>query len=255
MLIPLFFITALLYSSIGFGGGSTYTALLLLTGTDYRLVPLISLGCNIIVVSQGAARFYRAGHIELRNAWPWMALSVPASFIGGLTPIREGIFIALLATCLLLCSLGMLFWPAKENGNQPAINEHYPRKKYLIPLAAGGGLGFLAGLTGIGGGIFLAPILHFLRYGSARTIAGTCSFFILVNSLVGVAGQIIKRGMMGDVSLPLVDWLLFPAVIAGGVLGTWLAIRRFNARLITRLTALLILFVALRLMVKIVGYL
>lgn len=253
-LVPLFFLTAVLYASVGFGGGSTYTALLLLADTDYRLVPLISLVCNILVVSHGTWRFYRSGHIDLRRIWPWVALSVPASFAGGLMPIREGVFIVLLAVCLLLSGLKMLLWPMSKKGDGSLSPADRPciSKTYVVPVVTGGGLGFLAGLTGIGGGIFLAPVLHFLRHSPAKGIAGTCSFFILVNSLAGVTGQFLKRGIINDIFLSPSQMLLFPAVVGGGVMGTWLATRRFDSVLITRLTALLILFVAVRLIMKII---
>lgn len=247
LLSVLFFATALLYASVGFGGGSTYHALLILFDTDYRLLPVLALTCNIIVVSGGTWRFAAAGHIRIRQILPWISLSIPAAWLGGFIPVSEIWFIAILGFALLAAGLRML-WLCLRDKSAHQMTAPPVRFHGAFPFIIGGGLGFLAGITGIGGGIFLAPVLHLLRWGQAKAIAGTCSLFILVNSLAGLGGQITKQA-----SAPLWPelagyWLLFPAVLIGGQIGSHLGVRHLPLRGITFLTALLILYVALRLL-------
>jgi hypothetical protein len=241
LLVPLFFLTALTYGAAGFGGGSTYTALLALWHTDPLAVPVLSLTCNILVVSVGAWRFGRAGHVDLARIWPLFAASVPMAFIGGALPVPRVVFIGLLALSLVAAGLLMLLQPRLEAG--AAAPRPYPR--WLEPLV-GGGLGLLAGIVGIGGGIYLAPVLHLLRWGRAHAIAGTCAVFILVNSISGLAGQLLKSGGSALAILQS-HWLLFPAVLVGGLIGATLTTRRLPARPLQILTAILILFVAAQL--------
>jgi hypothetical protein len=236
-----FAVTALLYASVGFGGGSTYSALLALSGLDYRLLPLVSLACNIVVVTGGSIRFARAGLTPWKKALVIVALGAPASFAGGLTPIREATFLTLLGASLVLTALTMLI-PVRENADgAPA------RTAKWMPLAAAP-LGYFAGLVGIGGGIFLAPLLHLARWHEARGIAATASLFILVNSLFGLGGQMLKNGpgLLGaaiGASLPLLI-----AVVIGGQVGNLFAARLLPPKWIRWLTALLVLVVGVRLL-------
>lgn len=237
-----FLVTALLYASVGFGGGSTYSALLALSGLDYRLLPLISLACNIVVVAGSSVRFARAGLTPWRKAMVIVALGAPASFLGGLIPVKEATFLTLLGAGLVLTSLTMLI-PVRENeGGAPL------RIARWMPLAAAP-LGFLAGLVGIGGGIFLAPLLHLVRWDAARGIAATASLFILVNSLFGLGGQMVKNGpgLFGQAlgaALPLLV-----AVVIGGQIGSLMAARLLPPKWIRWLTAGLVLVVGARLLV------
>ncbi len=236
-----FFVTALLYASVGFGGGSTYSALLALSGLDYRLLPLISLACNIVVVAGGSIRFARAGLTPWRQALVIVALGAPASFAGGLTPIKEATFLTLLGASLVLTSLTMLIPVRKQPENAPTKVARW------MPLAAAP-LGYFAGLVGIGGGIFLAPLLHLARWHEARGIAATASLFILVNSLFGLAGQLLKNGpgLLGaaiEAGLPLLV-----AVVIGGQIGSLMAARLLPPQWIRWLTALLVLVVGVRLL-------
>lgn len=243
VLAGLFALTALLYASVGFGGGSTYNALLVLHGTDYRVLPAIALLCNIIVVAGGTWRFARAGHFGFRRVLPWIAVSIPAAWLGGRLPISEAVFVGALGGSLLIAGVRL----AAERGaaiEAAAVRERPP----AVAFAVGGGIGFLSGLVGIGGGIFLAPVLYLLRWGTPREIAGTCSLFILVNSLSGLAGQLTKLGDLGAMTLAWDYWALFPAVLIGGQIGSRLASARIPPVLIKRLTALLILYVAVRLL-------
>lgn len=241
-LAALFFGTALLYSSVGFGGGSTYTALLVLNGVDYRAIPAVSLVCNILVVSAGSWRFARSGHVDWARIWPLLLLSVPMAWLGGTIALDERAFVGILSLALLAAGIAMLFQP--ELAPSAATAGH--RATWLEPLI-GGGLGFLAGLVGIGGGIFLAPILHLLRWGGAKAIAGTCAVFILVNSIAGLAGQLGKADGVDRIDLLASHWLLFPAVVVGGLIGSGLGSGRLRPVHLRVATALLVLYVAARL--------
>jgi len=245
-LIALFFLTAALYASVGFGGGSTYNALLVMSGTDTVIMPLIALACNIVVVSGNVFRYWRAKILEFKRYWPLVILSVPMAWLGGSIPISQKLFIGLLAVALMFAGARLLwnsFRRVEEITGESRLG--------TIPTALiGGGVGFYAGLVGIGGGIFLAPILYFARWGSAKAIAAACSFFILVNSLSGMAGQYSKLSDMGQVEAAYAYWPLLPAVFVGGLIGNYLGVFKIPEIWVKRLTAVLILYVALRLTLK-----
>lgn len=236
-----FLVTAALYASVGFGGGSTYAALLALSGLDFRLLPIVALACNIVVVAGSAVRFARARILPWRGAALLTALAAPAALLGGLTPISEASFMLLLGASLVLTGAAM-FLPVTEDAlGKPS------RAARFMPLASAP-LGYLAGLVGIGGGIFLAPLLHLARWRSARQIAATASFFILVNSLFGLAGQLLKQGgevLGGAVSAALP---LLIAVAIGGQIGSLVAMRLLPVRWVRWLTAILVVFVGLRIL-------
>ena len=235
-----FFVTALLYAIAGFGGGSTYTALLVLAKTDFRAVPIVSLACNILVVSVGTWRFARAGHLDGKRAWPLFVTSVPAAWIGGSLHIPRQVFLGLLAASLLVAGLVMLWQPMWKRDVAPE-----PGPRWIEPVA-GGALGLLAGGVGIGGGIFLAPLLYLLRWDAPKRIAATCAAFILVNSIAGLAGQ-ASKGIAAVGAVLGEHALLFPAVVAGGIIGAGLGARTIAPYWVRIVTAVLILYVAITL--------
>ncbi|MEM6858672.1 MAG: sulfite exporter TauE/SafE family protein [Pseudomonadota bacterium] len=242
-----FAVTALLYASVGFGGGSTYAALLALADLDYRLLPLVALACNIVVVAGGTVRFARAGITPWRGALVFTALAAPAALIGGLIPIEQALFTVLLGASLILTGLTMLI-PVRERALETQASEPTRMARY-VPFAAVP-LGFLAGLVGIGGGIFLAPLLHLTRWNGAREVAASASLFILVNSLFGLAGQVLKQGpgVLGaviDAALPLMI-----AVAIGGQVGSFLAVRLLPVRWVRWMTAALVMIVGARLLLS-----
>ena len=242
LLAAAFALTALLYAAVGFGGGSTYSALLALAGFDYRLLPALSLACNIVVVGGSTVRFARTGVTPWRGAALLTAIAAPAAFLGGLTPIKEAAFLTLLGASLVLTGLTLLVPGTSNREGRPT------RIARWMPLAAAP-IGYLAGLVGIGGGIFLAPLLHLTRWNSARAVAATAALFILVNSLFGLAGQLIKNGpaRLGEaisLGLPLVV-----AVAVGGQIGSLLAVRFLPQTAIRWLTAALTIWVGGRLLI------
>jgi uncharacterized membrane protein YfcA len=239
-----FFLTALLYSSVGFGGGSTYNALLALGVADISTVPVIALICNILVVAIGSWRFVRSGHVGWRRFWPLAALSVPASFAGGYLRVPAWLFVGLLALALAISGLLMLWQPLWQRKAETT-----ERDSRGADLVSGASLGLLAGVTGIGGGIYLSPLLHLRRWGHSKEIAGTSAAFILVNSIGGLAGQLLKGGTR-TFDIVQANWPLFPAVILGGVLGSTLGTLKLSNSVLRVLTALLVLYVAVRLGVR-----
>ncbi|AWW74550.1 sulfoacetate transporter [Erythrobacter sp. KY5] len=236
-----FFVTALLYASVGFGGGSTYSALLALAGLDYRVLPLVSLACNIVVVTGATFRFARAGVTPWKGALALTALAAPAAFLGGLMPIDRSAFLLLLGASLVLTALTMLIPVREVDAGAPT------RFAKAIPFVVVP-IGFLAGLVGIGGGIFLAPLLHLTRWRDARAIAATASLFILVNSLFGLVGHLAKNGpaMFGGAMVDALPLLI--AVVIGGQIGSLMAVRILPLRWIRWLTAALVGIVGVRLL-------
>jgi uncharacterized protein len=238
-----FFATALLYASVGFGGGSTYSALLALVGTNYKLLPIISLACNVVVVTGSTIRFARGKQVPWKSAMLLSLIAAPLAFLGGLTPVKEKTFLLLLGASLVVAGLTLLLPRAPEREGQPT-----PLAKFM-PLAAAP-LGYLAGLVGIGGGIFLAPLLHLTRWDSARRIAATTSLFILINSITGLIGQLSKNGPDKFAEALSGALPLLIAVVIGGQLGSVLAIRFLPEQVIRWLTAALTIWAGTQLLLK-----
>ena len=232
---------ALIYASVGFGGGSTYTALLGLWGVDYTLIPVIALMCNIIVVTGGSYRFVQAGLIKWPQVMPLLMVSAPLAFIGGLIPLKQWLFLMLLGGALLLSAIALIAQPEK-------MVQRELSKTTLLWIS--GGVGLLAGLSGIGGGIFMAPVLHLIRWDNARRIAAFASLYILINSVTGLTGQIIKAGPQ-SLSDPTAEyWSLLLAVLVGGQIGSFLGMRWLTPRLLRTLTALLVGYASIRLLAQ-----
>lgn len=239
-----FLITATLYASVGFGGGSTYSALLVVADTDYRLIPVVSLLCNLAVVSGGSLAFWKRGWLDSQLAFPLAATSVPFAWLGGATPIGRDSFLAILGG--ILVATGLLLLRREDREGAAPMGTSGPRP--LVASLLGGSFGYLAGLVGIGGGIFLAPALHLTRMAPARKIAATTSIFILLNSLAGLAGQAYKlRGteLPGE-AVPYL--MLLPAVLIGGRIGSVAGASLLPASLLRQLTGVLILLVGGRLL-------
>jgi uncharacterized membrane protein YfcA len=239
----LFFLTALFYSSVGFGGGSTYLALLLIWGIPYQIFPLIALCCNIIVVSGNCFNFIRKGDANLKIVIPYLISSIPLAFIGGSLEIDQDTFEILLFIVLSLAGFFLLLkFKSFDDKNEP-----YRKIPTLFSILIGGIIGFVSGIIGLGGGIFLSPILFLFRAGKAKHIATTASIFILINSIAGIAGQVTKDSVLSEL---YIYWPFFLLVFVGGQLGNFLNIRIFPARILALITSILVIFVALRMGVK-----
>ena len=240
----LFFVTAILYSSVGFGGGSTYLALLLLWGVPYFIFPVVALTCNIIVVSGNCFNYIRAGNLNLKLLIPYLIGSIPLAFIGGSLPIEKEFFEILLFVVLTIAGVLLLF---KFNSYDEKI-EIFRKIPILVSILIGGILGFVSGVAGVGGGIFLSPILFLLKAGKPKHIVTTASLFILINSLSGIFGQLTKSTVLSEIQN---YWFLFLAVLIGGQIGNFLNLKIFPTRILALVTAALVLFVAIRMGFKI----
>ena len=243
-LIILFFITAAIYSSVGFGGGSTYLALLLLWGVPFTIFPVIALCCNIIVVSGNCINYTRAGHLNFKLLIPFLIGSIPLAYIGGALPIEKEIFEILLFLILSIAGILLLINFKTYDDKQ----ENYRKIPFLFSVLIGGVLGFLSGIVGIGGGIFLSPILFLIRAAKPKYIVTAASIFILINSLSGILGQITKNEVLNEI---LNYWPLLLAVFIGGQIGNFINIKILPTRILALITSGLVLFVAARMFYKI----
>lgn len=236
-----FFFTALLYAIVGFGGGSSYTALLTLSETPYTLIPTLSLACNLLVVSGGCYQFARKKLFNFKLMTPFLVSSVPLAFVGGAFPLQEQTFLMLLTATLFFAGLRVLFIKSLEG-------EDLRRPPIWLAIVVGAGLGLLSGMVGIGGGIFLAPMMLNLRWAKTKEVAATASAFIMLNSISGLAGQLTKERDLSGLSTHLP---LFIAVAVGGQIGSCIGTNEHvSPVMIQRCTGVLILFVAGKLFLK-----
>ncbi len=241
----LFLVTATLYSSVGFGGGSTYLALLLIWGIPYSIFPIIALCCNIIVVSGNCFNYVKAGNLNLKLLLPYLIGSIPLAYIGGSLPVEKKIFEILLFLVLLIAGSLLLF----NFRSYDVLNESYKKIPTIVSIFIGGIIGFISGVVGIGGGIFLSPILFLLKNAKPKHIVTTASVFILINSISGIIGQLTKNEVLDQMK----DyWYLLLAVLIGGQIGNFLNLKIFPTRTMALITAFLVLFVALRMGLKLI---
>ena len=242
VLAVLFFGAALVYASVGFGGGSAYLALLTLAALPAADVPVVALVCNVVVVAGGSWQFVRAGHARARLVVPFLVTSVPAAALAGAATVPVGTLRTVTGLALALAAVAM----AVEVRARPVVEvEAIGRARLWAGGAAlGAALGGLAGLIGIGGGIFLAPVLYGLGWGTPKQIAAAASVFILINSLAGLAG---KASAVGELSVAAYV-PLFVAVLAGGQIGSRLGARRWSPAVVKRVTAAVVLVAAVNLL-------
>jgi hypothetical protein len=241
----LFFITATIYSSVGFGGGSTYLVLLLIWGIPYSVFPLVALSCNIIVVSGNCFNYICAGNLNLKLLTPYLIGSIPFAFIGGSLPVDKKIFELILFLVLTIAGLSLLL-NFRSYDDKSKIYKKIP---YSLSVIIGGILGLISGIVGIGGGIFLSPILFLLKVAKPNHIVATTSLFILLNSVFGIIGQLTKNSEFSDVH----DYFyLLIAVFIGGQIGNYLNLKIFSTKLLALVTSCLVLFVAIRMGLKLI---
>ena len=234
-----FFVTAILYSSIGFGGGSTYLALMLIWDIPYYIFPIIALVCNVIVVSGNSINFVRSGNINTKLLWPYLIGSIPFAFIGGSISLNKSLFEIVLFFVLFLAGIFLLF---ESKSYEKKIIKFNSIKRYLSFLV-GSAIGFVSGVIGIGGGIFLSPLLFLMKAGYPKHITSTASLFILINSIFGIMGHLTKK----QVSSEIFDfWPFFLIVFLGGQIGSYMNVKIFSNKTLALLTSFLVIFVAIR---------
>ena len=240
----LFFITAILYSSVGFGGGSTYLALMLIWDIPYYIFPVIALFCNIIVVTGNSINYVRAGNHNFRLLLPFLFGSIPLAFFGGTLIINKEIFEILLFLVLSIAGIFLLI----NNKSYEDKNLVSKKLNLFISIFIGSILGLISGIIGIGGGIFLSPILFLLKADKPKIIITTASLFILINSISGILGHLSKENVLNEIFL---YWPLFVVVLIGGLFGNYLNLKVFSNRVLAIITSTLVIFVAIRMGFKI----
>jgi hypothetical protein len=239
-LIFFFFVIAFIYASVGFGGGSGYLAILAMYALPFTEIRLTALICNIIVVAGGTLIYMRSRLVDWKKVIPLILISAPMTLMGGRMKISQDTFFIVLGCSLLLASI--LLW-IKTEATDVAVNGKYG---YVKDGAMGGTIGFLSGMVGIGGGIFLSPILNLMKWDTSKKIAATASVFILVNSVAGIAGQLPFATTI-DYKRILI---LCAAVLVGGQIGSRISIIMFNLLTIRRLTALLVFVAGIEVLYK-----
>jgi uncharacterized membrane protein YfcA len=240
----LFFVTAILYSSVGFGGGSTYLALLLIWDIPYYIFPVLALVCNVIVVSGNSFNYIRTGNFNSKLLLVYLVGSIPFAFLGGSIAIEKKFFEIILFTVLSLAGFFLLI--SNRNYSEKIIKINNINSLFSIMI--GSVIGFTSGMVGIGGGIFLSPILFILKAAYPKQIVTTASLFILLNSISGILGQLTKENVINEL---FNYYPLFLAVLIGGQIGNFLNLKFLSNRLLAILTSLLVIFVAIRIGIKI----
>ena len=236
----LFFAIALVYSSAGFGGGSSYLAVLTLFSFESSDVRMIALLCNVVVVSGSVYIFAKNNMLPYKKLLPLLLFSVPFAYLGGRFLMEEKTYFLILASCLLLAGILML------TRLKLAEMEARDFRTYISSMI-GGGIGFISDLVGIGGGIFLAPTLHLTHWDVPKRIAASTALFILLNSVAGLLGQVSHFNWEADWTG--ISYLLL-SVLVGGQIGSRLSIFAFSQNLVRYMASLLILIVAIRIFVK-----
>lgn len=271
-LFLLFFMVALLYSSVGFGGGSSYLAILALYGFEFTFLRAIALLCNIVVVTNGTWQYYHHNLFDFRRTLPLVFASVPMAYLGGMIKLEAQTFFIILGATLFLAAIAVWFRPDKRIKEQGEKSKNNPfphggragdRVSNIlsnvgpglgrvlgvngVSFLLGSTIGLISGMVGIGGGIFLSPLLYLLNWDEPKRISAVASLFILVNSISGLLGQ-FQSG------IPDFDWqLAFGLIVAvgfGGFTGNYLGIVKFKPIIVRRATAILIAYVSVQLLVK-----
>lgn len=235
-----FFALAALYSAVGQAGASGYLAVLALAAVAPDVMRSTALALNVLVAGVTVYRFRRAGHIRWRPLWPFLAGSLPLAALGGALQLERGAYHALVGALLLL-SAAYVAWRAIDAG--AATADGTVRAKPIPALAIGAAVGFASGLTGIGGGILLSPLLLALGWAGARAAAGMSAPFNLANSLVALASVSLTT-----LSLPAELPAFAASAIAGALVGTWLGLEKLNPRTLLAALALVLALAGARLL-------
>jgi uncharacterized membrane protein YfcA len=222
ILSALFFVVAAFYTTVGHAGASGYLAMMALIGLAPDVMRPTALVLNIVVASFTVYRFRRARFFSWTGLWPFLLGSVPFAAVGGIQSLSRGTYYVAMGLVLVLAA-AYLVWRAF--GSRPVMEEGIVRIRKIPAVFMGCAIGFVSGLIGVGGGIFLSPILLMLNWAGPKTTAGISAPFILVNSAVAlIAGSLTVQSLAGE--LPL----LMSAALGGAFLGTWLGLERFRQK-------------------------
>lgn len=236
-LAALVFVVAAFYSSVGHGGASGYLAVLALFGVPPEQMACTALILNVLVAGLASVAFFRAGHFSARMLWPFAVTSIPCALAGGFLKVSNHVFVALLTFALLATALRLSLAFA---GTDAADQTRPVRLKTALPVGAG--IGLLSGMVGIGGGVFLSPVMLLSKWATAKQTAATAAVFIVVNSLAGLTGRLVNGG------LDVVPMLLpLAAAFGGGLIGSYWGANRFSGLSLRRTLALVLALAAVKL--------
>lgn len=238
LLVPLILIVAAVYASVGLGGGTGYLAVMALVGVPQGAIVHTALLLNIVVTGVAHLRFGRAGRMRWRLFLPFLLPAIPCAFLGGLLESDRRVFFGILTVALVLAGAGMI-----RSAAEAMEREGLPKRTVLATIAvpAGIGIGFLSGFLGIGGGIFLGPLLLFLRWAGPKQVAAMNSALIFVLSLVALGAHATKGDVAVVSTLPLCA-----AAALGGLLGATVADRKLSAPTLQRVFAVIVFLAALK---------
>jgi hypothetical protein len=242
-LIVFFLVIAFVYSSVGFGGGSSYLAILALYQVPFQEMKLTALICNIIVVTGGTMIFVWKDQVNWRKVLPLVVVSVPMAFAGARLKLSQDTFFIILGSSLIMAAI--LLW-IKTKRNDEEIKEQ-GNNWFIKDALLGGAIGFLSGMVGIGGGIFLSPVLNLMKWDTPKKIAAKASLFILANSIAGISGQLST--MQADMNYAQII-LLCSAVLVGGQMGSRMGAIKFNMLVIRRITAIVVFVAGMEVLFK-----
>lgn len=240
-LAGLFFVVAFIYSLVGLGGGSSYTALMAIFGISPLAIPMISLLLNLLVTSVGSYNFIRNKHADLKLILPFLIPSIPMSYLGGALKLPKEIFYWILLITLIIVAVRIYVW------QNTVINIDINRSgKIIISMLAGSILGLFAGIVGIGGGIYLVPLIIILGMGTEKQAAACGAIFIWLNSLFGLLSRLQYN------SIDLSNYIpLFIAVLVGGTLGSFMGSFKFPPRVMEKILGAVIIVAILFLAKKV----
>lgn len=226
-----FFIIAALYSSVGLGGGSSYTAMMAILGFSVLAIPMISLTLNILATSVGSYNFIRNKHLRWRLLIPFIITSIPMSYYGGTLQLSKEVFYWVLLVSLCFVAARIYFWKATR-----IMHDMSETMTLLVSLLAGSVLGLVAGVAGIGGGVYLVPLIILLGLGTAKQAAACGVVFVWINSVVGV----LSRLQYNPMEIGIFPYLVV-AVVSGAMLGSYLGASRLSPRKMEKILGLIII--------------
>ena len=232
-IVAIFFV-AILYSSVGHGGASGYLAVMAFLAVAPEVTRPTALVLNLFVALIGTVQFYRAGHFSWRLFWPFAITSVPSAFIGGMIKLPTNVYKIVLGLALLIAAFRLAWnFSSKAETELPRI---------WLAMALGAFIGLLSGLAGVGGGVFLTPVLLLMNWSETKTAAGVSALFIFVNSSAALAGNYEQVSV-----LPTAAWFWIVAAVIGGIIGSTLGAKRFDSLTLRRVLATVLLVAAVKL--------
>ena len=242
-LLPLiFFAVAFIYSSVGMGGGSSYTAIMVIANMSTLLIPIISLSLNLFVSTIGSYNYLRNKHGKLRIILPFLLSALPFAYLGGALHLAKEVFLWVLLASLILVAIRIYFW--KDTGFRLQLNN---KQKIIVSVITGSILGLIAGIAGIGGAVYLVPLIIMLNVGTQKEAAAAGVVFVWTVSFVGLISRLQYN------SVNLLDYSsLIIAVIIGGFLGSYMGSFKFNSQTMEKTLGMVILLAIFFLIKRIV---